>query len=178
MAGGYARGSGGRRGPVQSSIQVSHHHCHTHVINGRVGVRRKPARWYVLWLHLRVPSYALAFPHAPPRLLRARRSKLLRLECTAPFLVPQPPVSASLPQASPSRRTPRSTTLAAYWEAESRGTVQVPAPGSAAPQACAAQATVHSRLPARQQRRDRRGRTRQAEVTRGRLDLSPAAAPT
>lgn len=96
MAGGYARGSGGRRGPVQSSIQVSHHHCHTHVINGRVGVRRKPARWHLLWLHLRVPSYALAFPHAPPRLLRARRSKLLRLECTAPFLAPQPPVSACL----------------------------------------------------------------------------------
>lgn len=96
MAGGYARGSGGRRGPVQSSSQVSHHHCHTHVINGRVGVRRKPARWHLLRLHLRVPSYALAFPHAPPRLLRARRSKLLRLECTAPFLAPQPPVSASL----------------------------------------------------------------------------------
>lgn len=176
MAGGYARGSGGRRGPVQSSIQVSHHHCHTHVINGRVGVRRKPARWYILWLHLRVPSYALAFPHAPPRLLRARRSKLLRLECTAPSLNHLSPLPS--PEASPSRRTPRSTTLAAYWEAESRGTVQVPAPRSAAPQACAAQATVRSRLPARQQRRDRRGRTRQAEVTRGRLGLSPAAAPT
>lgn len=176
MAGGYARGSGGRRGPVQSSIQVSHHHCHTHVINGRVGVRRKPAPWYVLWLHLRVPSYALAFPHAPPRLLRARRSKLLRLECTAPSLNHLSPLPS--PEASPSRRTPRSTTLAAYWEAESRGTVQVPAPWSAAPQACAAQATVRSRLPARQQRRDRRGRTRQAEVTHGRLGLSPAAAPT
>lgn len=178
MAGGYARGSGGRRGPVQSSIQVSHHHCHTHVINGRVGVRRKPPRWYVLCLHLRVPSYAPAFPHAPPRLLRARRassfvSNVLRRSSSLNHLSPLPS-----PEASPSRRTPRSTTLAAYWEAESRGTVQVPAPESAAPQACAAQATVRSRLPARQQRRDRRGPTRQAEVTRSRLGLSPAAAPT
>lgn len=55
----------------------------------------------------------------------------------------------------------RTTTLAAYWEAESRGTVQVLAPGSAAPQACAAQATVRARLSVRQRQKGRRGWTRQ-----------------
>lgn len=72
----------------------------------------------------------------------------------------------------------RSTTLAAYWEAESRGSVQVLEPWSAAPQACAAQATVRARQPMRQQRRGKRGRTGQEEVTRSRLGLSRAAVPT
>ncbi|XP_040594517.1 uncharacterized protein LOC106022221 [Mesocricetus auratus] len=68
------------------------------------GNRTEPAEWHLLWLHLRVPSYAPAFPYstAPPRAseeLEGASSHILsRLRRPSP---PQPPVSASLPRSLP-----------------------------------------------------------------------------
>ncbi|KAL1769790.1 hypothetical protein HispidOSU_013225 [Sigmodon hispidus] len=72
----------------------------------------------------------------------------------------------------------RSTTLAAYREAELLGAVQVPAPGAVAPRACTAQAAVGARQPARVQRRVRRGKAGHAGLTRGLPSSSHPAAPT
>ncbi|XP_076404424.1 uncharacterized protein LOC143267892 [Peromyscus maniculatus bairdii] len=92
---------------------------------------------------------------------------------------PQPPVSASLPRSLSQVAAPlRSTTLAAYREAELQGAVQVREPGAAAPQACTAQTAVRDRLPARRQRRGKRGLAGHAGATRGLPGSSRPAAPT